>query len=101
MPDRIGLVNEPRRARLPEQLDQPFDLAPPAETEVLAEIARDVQATAMANNVPSTSAGGFPIAIGAIGGTIVGVVMQQPTIGFLAGLVAGIAVAVVIWLRGR
>lgn len=68
---------------------------------VLAPIAPGVQATGMTSNTPSPAAGGFPIAVGAIGGTIVGVVMRQPTIGFLTGLIAGIAVAVVIWLRGR
>jgi hypothetical protein len=49
----------------------------------------------------SPSAGGFPIAIGVIGGTIIGLATGQPTIGFLAGLGLGIAVAVAIWLRGR
>lgn len=50
---------------------------------------------------PTTMAGGFPIAIGAMGGAFIGVAVGQPTIGFLAGLTAGIAIAVVIWLRGR
>lgn len=49
----------------------------------------------------STSAGGFPIAIGAIGGTVAGLAAGQPTIGFLAGLGIGCAVAVAIWLKGR
>lgn len=55
----------------------------------------------MAGETQGTMAGGFPIAIGAIGGTIVGVIGHEPTIGFLAGLAGGVAVAVVIWLRGR
>lgn len=55
----------------------------------------------MATNTNGPMAGGFPIAIGAIGGTIVGVIGGQPTIGFLAGLAGGVAVAIVIWLRGR
>jgi hypothetical protein len=49
----------------------------------------------------SPSAGGFPIAIGVIGGTIIGLATGQPTIGFLAGLAVGVAVAVAIWLRSR
>ena len=47
------------------------------------------------------AAGGFPIAIGAIGGTAIGVAIGQVTIGFLAGLAAGIVAAVAIWLLGR
>jgi hypothetical protein len=50
---------------------------------------------------PSPSAGGFPLAIGAIGGTVVGVIAGQPSIGFLAGIALGGAVAVAIWLKGR
>lgn len=49
----------------------------------------------------SPSAGGFPIAMGAIGGAVLGVLAGQPSIGFLAGLALGIAAAVAIWLRGR
>lgn len=49
----------------------------------------------------SPTAGGFPIAAGAILGTIGGLVARQPTIGFLIGLAIGIAIAVAIWLRGR
>ena len=55
----------------------------------------------MATETPKPAAGGFPIAIGAIGGVVVGVLAHEPTIGFLAGLAAGTAVAVAIWLRGR
>lgn len=55
----------------------------------------------MATPPSSPAAGGFPIAVGAIGGTIVGLVMRQPTIGFLGGLALGIAIAIVIWLRDR
>ena len=49
----------------------------------------------------SPSAGGALIALGAIGGALIGVVYSQPTLGFLTGLAAGIALAVLIWLRGR
>ena len=38
---------------------------------------------------------------GAIGGTIAGVLAGQPTVGFLAGLGVGAAVALGIWLKGR
>ena len=48
-----------------------------------------------------TAAGGFPIAAGALLGTIGGLVAGQPTIGFLAGLATGVGIAVLIWLRDR
>ena len=49
----------------------------------------------------SAAAGGFPIAVGAIGGAVLGSAAGQPTLGFCAGLAAGVAVAVLIWLRRR
>ena len=49
----------------------------------------------------SPSAGGAPIALGAIGGAAIGFVQRQPTIWFLAGLGLGIVVALLIWWRGR
>lgn len=49
---------------------------------------------------PAT-AGGLPIALGAIGGAAVGFVVHQPTICFLIGLGLGIAVALLIWWRGQ
>ena len=49
----------------------------------------------------STSAGGAPIAFGAIGGAAIGFVQHQPTIWFLGGLTAGIVLALLIWWRGR
>ena len=50
---------------------------------------------------PAATAGGLPIALGAIGGAAVGFVVGQPTICFLVGLGLGIAVALLIWWRGR
>lgn len=47
------------------------------------------------------TAGGFPIALGALGGTIVGLIARQPTIGFLGGLALGCLVALAIWLKER
>lgn len=47
------------------------------------------------------SAGGLPIALGAVGGAGLGFVVGEPTICFLAGLALGIAAALLIWLRGR
>ncbi|WP_419807254.1 hypothetical protein [Sphingomonas sp.] len=47
------------------------------------------------------SAGGLPIALGAIGGAAIGFVVHQPTIWFFIGLSLGIAVALLIWWRGK
>lgn len=46
------------------------------------------------------ASGGFPIALGIMGGAGIGFVFGQATIGLLVGLALGIAVAVVIWRRG-
>lgn len=48
-----------------------------------------------------SAAGGFPIAIGAIGGAVVGVARQQPTLGLVVGIAVGALLAVLIWLRDR
>lgn len=55
----------------------------------------------MATPPNSPTAGGFPIAAGAIVGTIAGLFAGQPTIGFLTGFGIGVAIAIAIWLRGR
>ncbi|PZQ59857.1 MAG: hypothetical protein DI544_10040 [Sphingomonas taxi] len=57
--------------------------------------------TAMATPPRTPSAGGFPIAVGALGGTAIGLYAGQPTIGFLIGLAAGVAIAAAIWWRER
>lgn len=44
--------------------------------------------------------GGGPLAILTLGGTIVGGLMGQPSIGFLAGLGLGAAIAIIIWRMG-
>ncbi|WP_294196357.1 hypothetical protein [uncultured Sphingomonas sp.] len=49
----------------------------------------------------SPSAGGFPIAVGALGGTAIGLYAGQPSIGFLVGTAAGVALALLIWWRDR
>lgn len=50
---------------------------------------------------PPSAAGGILIAICSIGGTVVGLIQGQVTIGFLAGLVIGSLGAVAVWLRDR
>lgn len=50
----------------------------------------------------NTAAGGFAIATGVLGGTILGAVgFHQPTIGFLVGAAAGVAIALAVWLVDR
>ncbi|MCE7796096.1 hypothetical protein LWE61_05910 [Sphingobium sufflavum] len=43
---------------------------------------------------------GAPIAILIVGGVIVGGLLGQPSIGLLAGVVLGIAVALIAWRAG-
>jgi len=45
--------------------------------------------------------GGIFIALGTLGGAIVGGLMRQPSAGLLAGLGLGALVALLIWWRGR
>ena len=52
-----------------------------------------------AQNPPA--AGGFLIAVGAIGGAAIGFATGQPTLWFLGGTAAGIVAALLIWWRGK
>jgi uncharacterized protein YcfJ len=45
--------------------------------------------------------GGIFIAIGLLGGGIIGVFMGEPSIGMVAGLATGIAVAGLVWIIDR
>ncbi len=47
------------------------------------------------------SAGGFFIALGTVAGAVIGALMGQPSIGFLAGLALGSILALAIWLKER
>jgi len=55
----------------------------------------------MSQPTRSSAAGGFFIAIGALGGTIAGIALRQPSIGFLSGLAIGAAIALAVWLIDR
>ncbi|MDE0878219.1 MAG: hypothetical protein OSB00_06070 [Sphingomonas bacterium] len=55
----------------------------------------------MATSSPTPPAGGSLIALGAVGGTTIGFILQQVTSGFLIGTGAGIAAALTIWWRHR
>ncbi len=48
-----------------------------------------------------TQAGGAILAISIIAGTVAGVIVRQPSIGFLIGTAAGVLLAVLFWLNER
>ncbi|WBO22173.1 hypothetical protein [Sphingomonas abietis] len=50
---------------------------------------------------PGPQAGGVLIAVAVMAGTILGGLMNQPSLGLLAGLAIGVAAAVALWLADR
>lgn len=50
---------------------------------------------------PATPGPGGPLILLILAGTIAGVALGQPTIGFLAGLALGSAAALFLWWRSR
>ena len=50
---------------------------------------------------PPARAGGFLIAAGFLIGALAGIVLGQPSIGFLAGGAAGILGALALWIADR
>lgn len=48
-----------------------------------------------------SQAGGSILAISIIAGTVAGVIVRQPSIGFLVGTAAGVLLAVLFWLNDR
>jgi hypothetical protein len=51
----------------------------------------------MAQRNRSTQAAGFILAISILAGAIGGSIVGEPSIGFLAGLGAGVAVSILFW----
>jgi len=49
-------------------------------------------------NRPTPLAGGCLLAVAVLGGVVVGSVKGQPSIGFLAGLGAGLVLLLLVWL---
>jgi hypothetical protein len=49
----------------------------------------------------TTQAGGFVLALSILVGVVVGVVLHQSSIGFLAGLGVGALLALLIWILDR
>jgi hypothetical protein len=48
-----------------------------------------------------SQAGGSILAIAIIAGTVAGVIVRQPSIGFLVGTAAGLLLALLFWLHDR
>ncbi|HEX8512268.1 MAG TPA: hypothetical protein VF688_04105 [Allosphingosinicella sp.] len=55
----------------------------------------------MSQRTRSTQAAGFILAISILAGAVGGSIVGEPSIGFLAGLVAGVAIAILFWLVER
>ncbi|WP_294389796.1 hypothetical protein [uncultured Sphingomonas sp.] len=50
---------------------------------------------------PQPMAGGAFLALAIIVGVVIGAALGQPSIGFLAGVGAGAAIALILWLADR
>jgi hypothetical protein len=55
----------------------------------------------MSRRTRSTQAAGFILAISILAGAVAGAIVGQPSIGFLAGLAAGVAISLLFWLTDR
>ena len=55
----------------------------------------------MSKRTRSTQAAGFILAISILAGAVGGSIVGQPSIGFLVGLAAGIAISLLFWLIER
>ena len=55
----------------------------------------------MSNDRKEPTGAGAIIALLILGGAITGGMMGQPSIGLLAGVTAGVLIAVLLWLRDR
>jgi hypothetical protein len=55
----------------------------------------------MSQRTRSAQAAGFILAISIIAGAVAGVIAGQPSIGFLAGLGAGVLIVLLFWLNER
>jgi hypothetical protein len=55
----------------------------------------------MSKRPRSSQAAGFILAMSILAGALAGAIVGQPSIGFLAGLAAGVAIALLFWLNER
>lgn len=91
----MTVVNDPSRPGLP--------LPHPSRAGTLASRGGTWQCRDMASKPPRKTplAGGFIIAIGAIGGAIYGLIHHEPTIGLLVGVGIAVVISVLLWLFSR
>lgn len=59
----------------------------------------DRNTPARSTETPPVRGGGVFMALGTLGGTIIGGLLGQPSIGFLAGLGGGLALHGLLWYR--
>jgi LytS/YehU family sensor histidine kinase len=55
----------------------------------------------MSQRIRYTQAAGSVLAISIIAGAVAGVIVGQPSIGFLVGLAAGLLLVILFWLNER
>lgn len=67
----------------------------------LAQRARGWHEEAMEPARPFTRSGGCLLAFSVIGGTAVGIILRQPSIGLLAGAALGLALVLVVFVLDR
>ena len=74
-----------------------------SRTGTLASRGGTWQGRDMASKPPRKTplAGGFVIALGAIGGAVYGLIHHQPTIGLLVGVGIAVVISVLLWLFSR
>ncbi|HEY0625408.1 MAG TPA: hypothetical protein VGD10_01615 [Allosphingosinicella sp.] len=53
------------------------------------------------NGTRTPKSGGFLLAVAIIGGVVIGGLMGQPSIGFLAGVGVGLLALLAVWLLDR
>ena len=59
------------------------------------------KARSMPQRTRSTQAAGFILAMSILLGAVAGSIVGQPSLGFLAGLAAGVSIALLFWLIER
>lgn len=55
----------------------------------------------MSERMRNTQAAGSVLAISIIAGAVAGIIVGQPSVGFLVGLAAGLLLAFLFWLNER
>ncbi|MHA6722091.1 hypothetical protein [Sphingomonas sp. RS2018] len=48
---------------------------------------------------PEPTGAGGPIMLAIVAGLVIGFLLGQPTVGFLVGVVSGIVIATLLWMR--